>query len=86
MAANTQVGRENTQTIGQDKRFQPELRVEAPVETVEQSANEVQTGPVENFRVTNVPVWIILLLILGWLLPSPGEITRNITSLFRKKK
>ena len=85
VAANTQVGRENTQTVGQDKRFQPEVRTEAPIETVEQSSNEIRTGAVENIQVTNIPPWVILLLIIGWLLPSPGEIGRSIATLFRRR-
>jgi hypothetical protein len=85
VAANTQIGRENTQTVGQDRRFQPEIRTEAPIETVEQSSNEVKTGPVENFQVTNIPPWVILLLIIGWLLPSPGEMGRSIATLFRRR-
>ena len=85
VAANTQIGRENTQTVGQDSRFQPEVKTEAPIETVEQSSNEIRTGAVENIQVTNIPPWVILLLIIGWLLPSPGEIGRSIATLFRRK-
>ena len=85
VAANTQIGRENTQTVGQDSRFQPEVKTEASIETVEQSRNEVKTGPVENLQVTNIPPWVILLLIIGWLLPSPGEMGRTIASLFRRR-
>jgi hypothetical protein len=85
VAANTQVGRENTQTIGQDSRFQPEVYTESSIETVEQSSNKVKTGPVENLQVTNIPPWVILLLIIGWLLPSPGEMGRSIASIFRRR-
>jgi hypothetical protein len=85
VAANTQIGRENTQTVGQDKRFQPEVRTEGTIETVEQSSNEIRTGSVENLQVTNIPPWVILLLIIGWLLPSPGEMGRSIASLFRRR-
>ena len=85
VAANTQIGRENTQTVGQDKRFQPEVRTEGTIETVEQSSNELRTGSVENLQVTNIPPWVILLLIIGWLLPSPGEMGRSIASIFRRR-
>jgi hypothetical protein len=85
VAANTQIGRENTQTVGQDKRFQPEVRTESPIETVEQSSNDIRTGAVENIQVTNIPPWVILLLIIGWLLPSPGEMGRSIASIFRRR-
>ena len=86
VAANTQIGRENTQTIGQDKRFQPELRTEGPIETVEQSSNDIKTGSVENLQITNIPFWVVLLLILGWLLPTPTQIAQSFLDLFRRKK
>jgi hypothetical protein len=40
---------------------------------------EVETGKVENLDIinTNIPPWVILLLILGWLLPTPTEIARG---------
>ena len=85
VAANTQIGRENTQTVGQDNRFQPEVKTESSIETVEQSSNDIRTGDVENIQVTNIPPWVILLLIIGWLLPSPGEMGRSIASLFRRR-
>lgn len=42
---------------------------------------EVETGKVENLDITNtnIPPWVILLLILGWLLPTPTEIARSVT-------
>ena len=42
---------------------------------------EVETGTVENLDIinTNIPPWVILLLILGWLLPTPTEIARSCT-------
>lgn len=76
VAANTQLGRENTQTVGQDRRNTVEVR--APVETVDQSSVQTKTGPVENITISNIPVWVVLLLILGWILPSPGEIYRSL--------
>jgi hypothetical protein len=40
---------------------------------------EVETGKVENLDIinTNIPPWVMLLLILGWLLPTPTEIARG---------
>lgn len=35
---------------------------------------------------TTVDPWIILLLILGWLLPSPNEMARWTRNLFKKGK
>lgn len=83
VAANTQIGRENTQTVGQDRRSSVEVR--APVETVDQSETQTKTGPVESLQITNIPPWVILLLLLGWLLPSPNEMARAIQKLFRRR-
>ena len=41
---------------------------------------EVETGSVGSLDIinTNIPPWVMLLLILGWLLPTPTEIGRGI--------
>jgi len=43
---------------------------------------EVETGSVESLDIinTNIPPWVMLLLILGWLLPTPTEIARGFMS------
>lgn len=75
--ANSQVGKENRQTLTfgsvEEVRGNKEERV-------------VQADRVENVVVNEVPVWVILLLILGWLLPSPQEMVRGFYSLFQRKK
>jgi len=46
---------------------------------------------VENLDIinTNIPPWVMLLLILGWLLPTPTEIARGfinfVLTLFGRK-
>jgi len=37
------------------------------------------SGSIEALNVTNedIPMWVVLLLILGWVLPSPQEIWRG---------
>ena len=41
---------------------------------------EVEAGPIEKLLISNqnIPPWVMLLLILGWLLPTPTEIGRGI--------
>ena len=77
VAANTQVGKENNQTIGMVSNTRPQLRVEAPVDTVIQDTSSTKN--------TEVDPLMLLLLILGWLAPSPGEISRSFMSLFKRK-
>lgn len=58
--------------------------------TRNEAGRDVNTAQVqaEEAQVTiqEVPPWVVLLLILGWLLPSPNEIGRWITNLFTRKK
>ena len=89
VAANTQIGKTNNQTIGTTNNVAPSvsLRPNARVDTIDQSITDskVSTDKVESVTFNETPPWIILLLILGWLLPSPNEIARWIASLFKRK-
>lgn len=89
VAANVQGGKTNNQTIGTSQSNAPSvsIRPNSRVETIDQSndSNRVSADEVETVVVNEVPVWVILLLVLGWLFPSPGEIGRTIRSWFTKK-
>lgn len=47
---------------------------------------KVSAEQVDKVTVNETQPWVILLLILGWLLPSPNEMGRWITNLFKRKK
>lgn len=87
IAANTQVGKTNTQTVGTTNNTDQTI-VRPQARDIKQTSdtNKVSADKVETVVVNEVPVWVILLLILGWLLPSPGEIGRSIASIFKRKK
>ena len=76
VAANTQVGAENNQTIGAVTNNRPELNVKAPVEKIVQDTSTTNN--------TEIDPLLILLLILGWLAPSPSEIGRTIGKFFKR--
>lgn len=78
VAANVQAGKENVQqaVVKQD-------RIEAGRDAI-QLTNPVISDRIDKFTVQQTPVWMILLLILGWLLPSPNEIARSIRGIFKK--
>ena len=80
VAANTQLGKENYQgvTTNVDTSVRPVLRPEGPVETVQQD-NSTTTN-------TEIDPLLLILLVLGWLAPSPNEIARGIRDLFRRKQ
>jgi Fe2+ transport system protein B len=87
VAANTQAGRTNTQTIGTTSNTDQRIEVEvAEKVTQANDTNKVKADSVETIVVNEVPAWVILLLILGWLFPSPNEIGRWVRSLFSPRR
>lgn len=77
--SNAQVGKENRQSVVSVEQKEEVTAGRDVVQT--EIIKEVETGRVENLDIinTNIPPWVILLLILGWLLPTPTEIARSIT-------
>ena len=76
LAANVQAGAENNQGVNiKTEAPRIELGKESKVDNIDQSTT----------KNSNTEPWIILLLILGWLLPSPGEIVRWVTRIFKRK-
>lgn len=80
VAANTQIGKENYQGVNTtvDRSVRPQARTEGPVDTIDQSSNTTNN--------TEIDPLMLLLLILGWLAPSPQEMGRGIYNLFRRNK
>lgn len=78
VAANVQAGKENSQAV-----VSQTTRNEAGRDV---NTAQVQADEVKEVTIQEVPPWVVLLLILGWLLPSPNEIGRWITNLFTRKK
>ena len=73
--ANAQVGKENTQQVVAN---QQNTKIEGENVNVSQKETDtsINTSKVDSLvqNNTNVPMWYLLLLVLGWLLPSPQEI------------
>ena len=83
---NAQVGQDNQQTLGQTNN-QRLSNVQA--DRVEQSSGDtsVKSDKVDVVNINQqVPIWVWVLMILGWLLPSPNEIGRGLRSLVRNKE
>jgi hypothetical protein len=70
VAANVQAGQENNQTGAQVGDI-------IKADTV--NTGVTPSGTIDSLNVINedIPMWVILLLILGWVLPSPQEIWRG---------
>jgi hypothetical protein len=79
VAANTQIGKENNQGVNTtiDKSIRPVAKPEGPVDTIDQSNNTTNNTEVDPF--------LLMLLIIGWLAPSPTEIGRGLLKLFKRK-
>ena len=79
-AANVQAGKTNNQTVGMSEQTSQEIKVETVQGTIQQSkdSNSVRTERVENLTINQIPVWVILLLLLGWLLPTPTQMVKEV--------
>ena len=78
IASNIQAGKENTQ-----QAVVSQTKTEAGRDVVQQTS-PVIAEQIEEVNIQQTPIWMIILLILGWLLPSPNEITRWIRGLFKR--
>ena len=73
--ANVQAGKENNQSA-----FDQSRDISGENVSVNQSSGNFSLGgEVDSVKVLNqdIPMWVIVLLILGWMLPSPIEIWRG---------
>ena len=84
--ANVLAGKENTQQVVAQQNRQDAGRDIVTTEK-EVEAENVETIKISN---TNIPIWVILLLVLGWLLPTPTSMAiwfgNLFTSIFQRKK
>ena len=88
--SNAQIGKENKQAV---VTYEEEESNNAGRDIIKTEViKEVETDRVEKLTISNqnIPPWVILLLVLGWLLPTPTEIGRSlfygIAFLFRRNK
>ena len=75
VAANVQAGAENNQGIN--------TNIEAPRAETKGNVGKIDQSVINNNEANPL---LIGLLILGWLLPSPGEMGRGFVNLFRRKQ
>ena len=85
VAANTQLGQNNEQVVGASSGSDFSIvRPQARDITQTSDDSKVKTESAEKIVVNENEPWIILLLIVGWLAPSPGEVGRRVRNLFNK--
>jgi hypothetical protein len=56
------------------------------VNTSQGQTTRVNATEVQTVVVNEVPSWIVLLLVVGWLMPSPNEIGRTVRGWLQAKK
>ena len=79
--SNAQIGKENKQAV---VTYEEEETNSAGRDVIKTEVlKEVETGTVEELKInnTNIPVWVMLLLLLGWLLPTPTQIGQGLYAL-----
>jgi len=87
--SNAQIGKENKQAV---VAYEQEETTSAGRDVIiTEVLKEIEAGPVEDLRInnTNIPPWVLLVLLLGWVLPTPTQIGRALYNLvaapFRRK-
>ena len=76
--SNAQIGKENKQSV---VTYEQEETTSAGRDVITTEVlKEVEAGPVDTLKInnTNIPPWVLLVLLLGWLLPTPTQIGRAI--------
>jgi hypothetical protein len=82
IAANTQLGKENTQTIGSStqNKFAPQS-ITLP-ESTRPQARPTQVEQVQNQTNNELPTWMwilgIVLFVVGWVTDTPNTILRDL--------
>ena len=87
--SNAQIGKENKQSVISLEQKEEVTAGRDVIKT--EIVKEVEADSVENLDITNTNIspWLILLMLLGWLLPTPTQIGKSIANfllaLFKRK-
>ena len=84
-ALGTQMAAEANQQIVAD---QSNIRSEGGDIEVNELEDTVTTRDVDSIRIMNqdIPPWVIIALVLGWLAPSPSEMGRGLMNLVTRRR
>lgn len=86
VAANTQIGKTNTQSVGGTSVTEQSI-VRPKARDIRQSAdtNRVRADQVQTVVVNEMPVWLIIALVIAVFLDSPLRWPGQIASFFKTK-
>lgn len=77
-AANIPVGKEITQQVVASQE------TSTAGGDIVNKVSSLEASKVDQVNIQQTPIWMIVLLVLGWLLPSPNEISSWIRGLFKR--
>ena len=86
-AANTQIGKTNTQTVGTTKNLEQSI-VRPQARSIKQSSdtNKVSADEVETVVVNEYPAWLIIAFAVALFLDSPIRMIQDLLGAFKRKK
>ena len=87
VAANTQVAKTATQTIG-STTVTGDQKIEnssGHMVQIQEQQTKLVAENVDKVTINETPIWMIVLLIIGWILPTPNQIAKSILGLFKRK-
>jgi hypothetical protein len=51
---------------------------------IQEQQSQLTAENVDTVTINETPIWMILLLLLGWLLPTPNQIAKSILGVFKR--
>ena len=52
---------------------------------IQEQQTKLTAENVDTVTINETPIWMIVLLIIGWILPTPNQIAKSILGLFKRK-
>ena len=86
VAANTQVGKTNTQTVGQTNLTEQSI-VRPQARDIKQTSdtNKVSADRVETVVVNEYPIWLIIAFAVALFLDSPIRMVQDLLGAFKRR-
>ena len=87
VAANVQAAKTATQTIG-STTVTGDQKIEnssGHMVQIQEQQTKLVAENVDKVTINETPIWIVLMLLLGWILPTPNQIAKSILGLFKRK-
>ena len=86
VAANTQLGQQNTQTIGSSETVKTDIKDVQGDVVQSNDRQSVKADRVETVVVNEYPVWLIIAFVIAVFLDSPIRMIQDLLHIFTRKK